>query len=162
MPWDSLPENFRKWYPPGGGDMDQRHILDILKDKSIPPRRRAIIGLGGRCVAKTCRWHNDDGTTGCSDERALHFHHTGGEGSIRRQVGKDSSRSNTFEIIRHLKYGWAPRFELFCANCHEIETSTKGQRQGANQHIQPARIRRSQQVEGQPARRVRDKAETQI
>jgi len=119
---------------------------------------RAIDALGGRCTAKTCRWQNDDGKFGgCSDRRALQFHHTQDGGSAARRDGKDSKRLNAFEILRYIRRGWPPRFELLCANCHAIES--KRRQQGSRLHLRPARIRRSQQKEGEPTRRVREKAE---
>ena len=121
------------------------------------PESRAIAALGGRCIAKTCRWQNDDGKYGCSDMRALHFHHKRGGGSAARRNGMDSKRSIALEILRYIRRGWSPRFELLCANCHAIES--KPRQRGTHLHTQPARIRRSQQKEGQPTRRVREKAE---
>lgn len=121
------------------------------------PESRAIAVLGGRCMAETCRWQNDDGTLGCNDVRALHIHHREGGGSAARRNGADSKRSNALEILKYIKRGWSPRFELLCANCHAIES--KPRQQGARLHTQPARIRRSQQKKGQPTRRVREKAE---
>lgn len=121
------------------------------------PESRAIAALGGRCMAKACRWRNDDRKFGCGDPRTLQFHHKQGGGSTTRRNGTDSKRSNALEILRYIKRGWSPRFELLCANCHAIES--KPRQQGARLHLRPARIRRSQQKEGQPTRRVREKAE---
>jgi hypothetical protein len=123
------------------------------------PESRAIAALGGHCVAKTCRWQNGDRKFGCNDPRALQFHHKQGGGSAARRNGTDSKRSIAFEILRYIRRGWLPRFELLCANCHAIES--KPRQQGARLHRQPARLRRSQQKECEPTRRVREKAETE-
>ena len=129
----------------------------MLENESPSPEFRAKATLGGRCVAKTCRWHNEDGTYGCTDLRVLQFHHMEGGGSEARKDGKDSNRMIAYEILRYIKRGWPPRFELLCANCHAIDS--KPRQQGARLHKQPARIRRSQQKQGQSLRRVREKPE---
>jgi hypothetical protein len=129
------------------------------ENESTSPEFRAKTKLGGRCVAKTCGWHNEDGTYGCSDLRVLQFHHKEGGGSAARRDGTDSNRMIAYEILRYIKRGWPPRFELLCAICHAIDS--KPRQQGARLHKQPARIRRSQQKEGQPMRRVREKAEVE-
>ena len=110
-------------------------------------------------MAKTCRWHNEDGTIGCNDERALQFHHKDGGGSAQRKKGKDSRRMIAYEILREIKRGRSPRFDLLCACCHAIEGKVNKRHQGARQHEQPALVRASKQKEGQPARRVRDQSE---
>lgn len=117
-----------------------------------PLRLRAVAKLGGHCVGTTCRWHNDDGTIGCNDERALHFHHKGGGGSAARKQSKDSLRQIYYQVLKG-----SIRFELLCACCHEI--TSKPQKQGARLHKQAARVRRSKQIAGQPERRVRETQE---
>jgi hypothetical protein len=121
------------------------------------PESRAIAALGGRCMAKDCRWQGSEGKLGCTDARVLQIHHKEGCGSDARRNGKDSKRSNAYETLRSIRRGWVPRFELLCANCHAIES--KPRQEGARLHKRPARIRRSQQKDGQPARRVREKSE---
>jgi hypothetical protein len=122
--------------------------------ESISPDRllrlKAIAKLGGRCAGNTCRWHNNDGTVGCNDERALQFHHKDGGGSAARKQGKDSLRQIYCQVLRG-----SLRFELLCANCHEIEKKVQKRAQGARQHVRPARVRRSLQIEGQPVKRVK-------
>lgn len=120
-------------------------------------RTRALAGLGGRCAATTCHWLNDDGTMGCNDERALMFHHIDGGGSALRSGGKDSQRMLCYEVLRCLKDSLPVRIQLLCGACHEIDKKVNKRAQGARQHRQPARIRRSRQIEGQPLRRVREK-----
>jgi len=120
-------------------------------------RLRAIAERGGRCEARTCRWRNEDGTSGCNDERGLVFHHIDGGGSAQRRDGNDSLRQIYYEVLRRSR-----RFQLLCATCHEIEKKVEQRAQGARQHKQPARIRRSQQIEGQPVRRVREQSELEF
>ena len=117
-------------------------------------RLKAIAKLGGRCVGNTCRWHNADGTYGCTDERALQFDHKDGGGSSARRKGKDSLRQIYYQVLNG-----SLRFRLLCASCHEIRKKVERQAQGANQHEQPARLRQSLQIEGEPVRRVREKPE---
>lgn len=118
--------------------------------------------LGGRCAGATCRaedgtvvflpcrWHNEDGTIGCNDERGLQFDHIAGGGSEARSKGTDSQLQICYEILRG-----SSRFQLLCATFHEIKKKVERQAQGARMHRQPARVRRSLQIEGQPVRRVR-------
>lgn len=103
-----------------------------------------------RCKSPECRWHNDDGTIGCNDKRALQFDHRDGRGSEERKTRKVDGDRLYYEIRKHPE-----RFQLLCANCNEIKS--KGEKQGARLHKQPQLVRRSQQIEGQPARRVRTK-----
>jgi hypothetical protein len=122
-------------------------------------RREAEVRLGGyrdkegeiqvHCMNPGCRWHNDDGTIGCNNPRALHVHHKDGRGNKDR---KDHPGSSFYYfVLNHLE-----SFLLICATCHEIKTHEAGQRQGANLHKENALIRRSKQVEGQTLRRVRE------
>ena len=122
-----------------------------MPDADLKREARKI--LGGRCANPRCRWLNDDGTMGCTDERALVFDHLDGGGGEARREGKDSVRTICYEIKKYAKYRVDPslcRFQLLCANCHEIKT--KPEKQGARQHKQPARIRRSQQRPGEERR----------
>jgi hypothetical protein len=132
-------------------------MVPLMTRSTTSPELRAMAALGGRCMAENCQWQNADGKLGCSDVKALQFHHKEGGGSAARGDGRDSKRSIAFEILRYIKRGWSPRFELLCANCHAIES--KSRQGGARLHTQRARIRRSQQKEGQPTRRVREKTE---
>jgi len=99
---------------------------------------------------------------GCNDERALVFHHIDGGGSALRSSGKDSQRMLCFEVIKCLKHSLPVRIQLLCGACHEIDKKLNKRAQGARQHKQPARIRRSQQIEGQPLRRVREKPDLEF
>jgi hypothetical protein len=129
-------------------------LVDVPERSSPdrPLRLKAIAKLGGHCVGTTCRWHNEDGTIGCNDERALHFHHKDGGGSAARKQSKDSLRQIYFQVLNG-----SLRFELLCACCHEI--ISKPQKQGARLHRQAARVRRSKQIAGKAARRVRETQE---
>jgi len=124
-----------------------------MSDAELKQEARRI--LGGRCADITCRWVNEDGSRGCVDERALQFDHVRGGGSEARREGRDSVRSICYEIKRAAEIGLLQRFQLLCANCHEIRKREERQSQGARQHKQPARVRRSLQKEGGEPRRVR-------
>ena len=116
--------------------------------------------LGGRCTSPDCRWLNDDGTLGCTDERVLEFDHIFGGGGEARKAGKDSVRAICLEIRKtnraYEKFTPKPfRFRLLCANCHEIRRKVDGQAQGARLHKQAAKVRRSLQIPGAEPRRVK-------
>lgn len=101
-----------------------------------------------RCKNPNCRWHNDDGTIGCNDPSALEFDHRDGGGSVERKLGRAGGDMTYYAIKRK---PWL--FQLLCANCHAIKSSKE--KGGARLHKQPAIVRRSQQIEGHPVRRVR-------
>jgi hypothetical protein len=103
-----------------------------------------------RCKSPDCCWHNKDGTIGCNDKRALQFDHKDGGGSKERKTGKIEGNRLYYAIKKHPE-----RFQLLCANCNEIKS--KGEKQGARLHKLPQLVRRSQQIEGRPVRRVGEK-----
>jgi hypothetical protein len=107
--------------------------------------------LGGRCSNPDCRWHNEDGTVRCNDDRALQFDHKDGGGSAARREGRDAGLAGLYYIRNHPEL-----FQLLCANCNCIKARDKKERRGALQHRQPALVRRSL---GQPGRRVSDSQE---
>jgi hypothetical protein len=127
-----------------------------MADAELKREARRI--LGGRCANPTCRWINEDGSRGCTDERALIFDHIEGGGSAARREGRDSVRTICYEIKKYAKYQLDAtlfRFQLLCANCHEIRKKVEKQALGSRQHMQPARVRRSLQKAGEEPRRVR-------
>ncbi len=111
--------------------------------------------FGGHCESPDCRWHNDDGTIGCTDRRALQFDHVGGGGSTEPR-----GLTRLYLIRRDLK--WAKpkerNYQLLCANCNWIKRHEAGEARGAAQHRQPARLRPALQEEGRPVRRVSGKS----
>jgi hypothetical protein len=114
-------------------------------------RLENIETLGGRCSNPDCRWHNDDGTIRCNDDRALQFDHRDGGGSAARRAGRDAGLAGLYYIRKHPEL-----FQLLCANCNCIKARDKKERGGALQHRQPALVRRSL---GQSGRRVSDPQE---
>jgi hypothetical protein len=67
-------------------------------------------------------------------------------------------RTICYEVKKDAKYRLDPslyRFQLLCANCHEIKKKVEKQAQGARQHSQPALVRRSLQKSGEEPRRVK-------
>ena len=103
-----------------------------------------------RCQNKACCWHNEDGTTGCNDKRALTFDHTEGGGSKLRTANRENGNQIYYAIKKNPE-----RFRLLCATCHEIRKKADNQCQGARLHRQPARVRSSQQRDDETVRRVR-------
>ena len=122
-------------------------------------RCEILAKLGGRCNNPDCRWHNDDGTRGCTDVRALQIDHVGGGGSTELRAGHGVGLAYLYHVREDLKYsalaGIPSDYQLLCANCNWIKRHTKREARGADQHKRPARLRRTLQVKGRPARRVR-------
>ena len=112
-------------------------------------RLRNIEKLGGRCVSPTCHWHNDDGTKGCNDDRALQFDHKDGGGTKARLYGGEGGLQGLYRIMREPE-----RYQLLCANCNQIKRRENKEALGSRQHKKPVRQRHTQQTEGQLVRRV--------
>lgn len=134
--------------PESKSTIRQRHLrLEILEK------------LGGRCKNPYCHWHNDDGTNGCTDARALQNDHVSGGGSTELRAGHGVGLAHLYRVLKDLKLsaraGIASQYQLLCANCNWIKRNTDGEARGADQHKRPARLRRALQVNGQPERRVR-------
>lgn len=115
--------------------------------------------LGERCSNPDCRWHNDDGTRGCTDIRALQIDHVGGGGSMELRSGHGVGLAHLYRVRTDLKYsalaGTPSSYQLLCANCNWIKRHANGEARGADQHKRPARLRLALQVKGRPARRVK-------
>ncbi len=108
--------------------------------------REGEVQTDPRCKSPDCGWQNTDGTRGCNDQRALQFDHIGGKGSEERKAGLMGDR--LYYAIKNNP----ERYQLLCANCNEIKSKTE--KLGARLHKQPQLVRRSQQIDGQPLRRV--------
>lgn len=125
-------------------------------------RLEIIEMLGRRCESPDCRWRNDDGTTGCTDVRALQIDHKHGGGSTELRAGRGAGLAHLYRVRTDLKYAAmtgrkSPYYQLLCANCNWIKRSGSGEARGADQHKRPARLRPGLQVKGRPVRRVRKK-----
>lgn len=124
-------------------------------------RTEILAKLGGRCESPGCRWLNDDGTSGCTDSRALQIDHVEGGGSAELRAGHGVGLAHLYRVKKDLKYsaigGYASQYQLLCANCNWIKRYTDREARGADQHKRPARLRRALQVKGRPARRVRQR-----
>jgi hypothetical protein len=107
-----------------------------------------------RCKNPNCRWFNEDGSRGCTDPAALEFDHISGGGSALR-ASRLHGGDRTYYAIKKQPREW----QILCANCHSIKSSKE--KGGARLHKQPARVRGSQQMEGQPVRRVGEKSAEQ-
>ena len=122
-------------------------------------RLEIMAKLGGRCESPDCRWRNDDGTTGCTDVRALQIDHERGGGSTERQAPHGGGLAYLYHVRTDLKWsaiaGVESQYQLLCANCNWIKRYTDKEARGADQHKRPARLRPGLQVKGRPVRRVR-------
>ena len=67
-------------------------------------RCEIVAKLGGRCSNPDCRWHNDDGTRGCTDIRALQIDHVGGGGSMELRAGHGVGLAHLYRVRLDLKY----------------------------------------------------------
>jgi hypothetical protein len=95
-------------------------------------RLENIKTLGGRCSNLDCRWHNDDGTIGCTEFRALQFDHKSGGGSAEREGRRDSGIGLQYRIRKE-----PGRFQLLCANCNWVKRYMNEESRGAYQHKGP-------------------------
>lgn len=121
-----------------------------LSKSTIQQRRlrlENIRTLGGRCSSPDCRWHNNDGTVGCSEFEALQFDHKGGGGSSERRGRRDSGLGLQYRVRKD-----PGRFQLLCANCNWIKRYKNQEARGAYQQKQPY-LRPRSQVEGQTDKR---------
>jgi len=90
-------------------------------------RTAVIIKLGGRCSNPDCKWMNDDGTIGCTDERCLQIDHVDSGGSKER---KKIAPHTLLKKVLEDKNG---SYQLLCANCNWIKRKT-------HQEIKPSRF----------------------
>ena len=117
--------------------------------------------LGGRCASPDCRWHNDDGTIGCTDVRALQIDHVQGGGSTELRAGHGAGLAHLYRVREALKWselaGIQAPYQLLCANCNWIKRNMNKNKEapGAQAHKRPACLRPGLQVKGRPTRRVR-------
>jgi hypothetical protein len=132
------------------GERTRRLRLECIEILGRYPDHEGEIRSDPRCKNPDCCWHNKDGTIGCNDKRALQFDHKDGGGSEERKTGKIAGDRLYFDIKKHPE-----GYQLLCATCNEIKSKTE--KQGARLHKQPQRVRRSQQIEGQPVRVTRSK-----
>ena len=98
--------------------------------------------LGRRCASPDCRWHNDDGTSGCTDVRALQIDHVDGGGSTELQAGHGAGLAHLYRV----RSDTTGRYQVLCANCNWIKRYMDREARGADQHKRPARLRPGLQV----------------
>jgi hypothetical protein len=144
---------FLKW---GVYDIHVAESKSTIRQRIL--RREIMATLGERCSNPDCGWHNDDGTQGCTDVRALQIDRVGGGGSTELRAGHGVGLAHLYRVRKDLKWsalaGISSDYQLLCANCNWIKRHTNGEARGADQHKRPARLRRALQVKGRPVRRV--------
>ena len=134
-----------------------------IEDKSTKQQRiltsEIKAQLGGRCASPDCRWHNDDGTIGCTDVRALQIDYKPGGHSTELRARHGAGLAGLYRVRKNLKQsaiaGIESLYQLLCANCNWIKRFENKEARGADQHKRPARLRPGLQVKGRPPRRIR-------
>lgn len=109
------------------------------KKKGRDYHKELIVLLGGRCMNPNCKWVNDDGSRGCTDERCLQIDHINGDGTKCRALA-----GNAYTHFKNViaDPDRAKTHQLLCANCNWIkrdenqEVSTIGAIQ-RHHHVQP-------------------------
>jgi hypothetical protein len=89
-----------------------------------PLTRKVIAFLGGRCSSPSCRWVNEDGSTGCTDERALQIDHVNGGGT------KEKKTISRIAFLRKVLSDVSHTYQLLCANCNWIKRHEKNEVRG--------------------------------
>lgn len=74
--------------------------------------------LGNRCSNQHCKWINEDGTTGCTDQRCLQIDHVNGDGHKERKKFKNCGRYGFYLKVLKDRKG---NYQLLCANCNWIK-----------------------------------------
>ncbi|MES2341704.1 MAG: hypothetical protein V4597_08500 [Pseudomonadota bacterium] len=87
-------------------------------------KARAIRILGGRCSNVSCRWVNDDGTTGCADTRALQIDHVNGGGLNDLKAGQGPTY---YRHVTEQHVAGTGKYQLLCANCNWIKRFTRNE-----------------------------------
>lgn len=80
-------------------------------------RHDVVVLMGARCTNPTCRWLNDDGTMGCTDERLLQIDHINGGGTKERKTVQVDVM-----LKRLLREGYSG-YQLLCSNCNWLKRS---------------------------------------
>jgi hypothetical protein len=77
-------------------------------------RHEVIQKMGGKCSSPNCRWVNDDGSTGCTDERLLQIDHVNGGGYRER---KELHVEAYLKKVLNNSFG----YQLLCSNCNWLK-----------------------------------------
>ncbi|SRR6266446_6676306 len=83
------------------------------RDRDRQIRKAVLALLGERCANPNCRWLNDDGTVGCTDERLLHVDHVKGGGNQERKL-----LGSPHQIYKKVLAQQGKGYRLLCANCN--------------------------------------------
>jgi hypothetical protein len=77
-------------------------------------RNQAFEKLGNQCANPQCRWVNEDGTQGCTDQRCLQIDHVLDDGYKERHLAM-------VVIYRKVLLDSEGRYQLLCANCNWLK-----------------------------------------
>ena len=101
------------YYDLGDNNMYNKSRSTLLQERL---RSENIEKLGGRCSNPDCRWHNEDGTIGCSDKRSLEFDYKDEDGAKEWLAIRPGLKG-----LYYIKNN-PERFHLLCANCNQIKS----------------------------------------
>lgn len=102
-----------------------------MSDKYAKLRPVIVARLGSRCCSKDCRWLNEDGTFGCTDQRALQIDHKLGGGS---QEARDSGSVLAYyrAMAKMSDSDLLEKYQLLCACCNWIKRYTHAEHKRAS------------------------------
>lgn len=98
-----------------------------LKPRALANRRRrrelrhsVIVQLGGKCMSPDCRWLNQDGSLGCTDERLLQLDHVRGGGT------KERNSMGWEAMWKKAQQDTSGMYQLLCSNCNWLKAHVDG------------------------------------
>jgi hypothetical protein len=94
-------------------------------------RQAILTKYGNRCNNIDCRWVNEDGTVGCTEELALQVDHVFDDGYKHRYSNGRSAGASKFDagkFYRMILSDTTGRFQLLCANCNWIKRGKRANR----------------------------------
>lgn len=84
-------------------------------------RKKVFDVLGRKCSNADCKWQNDDGSIGCTDERLLQIDHRNG-GGTKEARGKGGRCAMLRRVLEH-----PDEYQVLCANCNWLKRLERGE-----------------------------------
>jgi|SRR6267142_272142 len=79
-------------------------------------RDKILLKFGGRCNSLKCKWLNDDGSIGCTNEKCLQIDHVNNDGHIEKK-----ERKSLFSFMKKVLEDNEGNYQLLCANCNWLK-----------------------------------------